>query len=385
MSNKICVIGAGFSGATVARELARAGYEVDVWDSRPHIAGNCHTEIDPATGILIHVYGPHIFHTKDSEVWEYVNQFADFSPFFNRVKAHRYGTVYSLPVNLHTINQLFSTTLGPAEARAYLRQRAVSYDHEPRSFEEQALSMLGPELYEAFFKYYTEKQWGVSPTELPASILKRLPVRFDYDDRYYSDPHQGIPRQGYTALMQRMLAEPGVAVSLGRKFAAGRDDMAPYAHVFYTGPLDEYFDYRWGRLEYRSLSFEKETVDGDYQGNPVINYCGPEVPWTRITEHKYFMDSEVRPAEKSVIFREFSYATGKNDVPFYPLRLVDDKKLLGQYQAAAYAETGVTFLGRLATYRYIDMDLAVREALDVSRAYITAIRDGRPAPKSRIE
>ncbi len=385
MTKNICVIGAGFSGATVARELARAGCEVDVWDSRPHIAGNCYTEVDPATGILLHVYGPHIFHTKDSDVWAYVNQFASFSPFFNRVKAHRYGTVFSLPVNLHTINQLFSTALGPAEARVYLRHRAVTYDREPRSFEEQALSMLGPEIYEAFFKHYTEKQWGVSPADLPASILKRLPVRFDYDDRYYSDPHQGIPKEGYTALVQRMLSGPGINVSLGRKFVAGRDDLTKYAHVFYTGPLDEYFDFRWGRLEYRSLAFEKETVEGDYQGNPVINYCGPEVPWTRITEHKHFMDADVRPAEASVIFREFSYATGKDDVPFYPLRLVDDKKLLGLYQAAVQREAGVTFLGRLATYRYIDMDLAIREALDVAAAYLAAVHEGREVPKSRIE
>ncbi len=385
MTRRICVVGAGFSGATVARELARAGFRVDVWDERPHIAGNCHTEIDAATGIMVHVYGPHIFHTRDPEVWHYINQFGKFNQFLNRVKANRSGIIYSLPVNLHTINQLFSTAFGPAEARAHLKARSVRYDHEPENFEQQALSMLGPEIYEAFFKDYTKKQWGVDPTELPASILKRLPVRFDYDDRYYSDPFQGIPESGYTALVERMLKDDLITVTLGRKFLPSSDGNGDYDHIFYTGPLDQYFDHRLGRLQYRSLAFEKEVVEGDYQGNAVINYCGPEVPWTRITEHKYFMDAAVRPTSSSVIFREFSFATGKDDVPFYPLRLVGDKRLLAAYQTTAKELQGVTFLGRLGTYRYIDMDLALREALDVSRTYIEAMREGRRMPSLLVD
>ncbi|MCB1358282.1 MAG: UDP-galactopyranose mutase [Maritimibacter sp.] len=359
---KILCVGAGFSGAVVARELAQAGHDILVVDQRPHVAGNCHTERDAETGVMVHVYGPHIFHTDNETVWDYVREFAEFMPYTNRVKSISRGQVYSLPINLHTINQFFGKALSPTEAKDFIAGLADTSIAEPVSFEDQARKFVGPELYEAFFKGYTVKQWGLSPQDLPASILKRLPVRFNYDDNYFHHKFQGMPRDGYTALVQNILDHPRIRVELEREYHPSENE--GFDHVFYSGPLDKYFDYAHGRLEYRTLDFERFRFDGDFQGNAVINYPDEDVLFTRITEHKHFAPWEQH--DGSVCYREYSRDCGPDDIPYYPIRLVESKSALTQYETMAAGAAGVTFLGRLGTYRYLDMDVTIAEALQIS-------------------
>ena len=356
---KILVIGAGFSGAVIARELAEAGYQVEVVDAREHVAGNCHTERDAATNIMVHVYGPHIFHTDNEEVWNYVQQFDRFMPYVNRVKTVVKDRVYSLPINLHTINQFFDVALRPEEAKKLIQSKADQTIAEPQNFEEQALKFIGPELYEAFFKGYTIKQWGIDPRKLPASILKRLPLRFNYDDNYFSHHFQGIPSEGYTKIVENILNHHNIMVNLNTSFA--KKMISQYDHVIWSAPLDSWFDYQYGRLGYRTLDFEKVTDDGDFQGNAVINYCDQEIPFTRISEHKHFSPWEQH--EKTVYYKEFSRLCTENDIPYYPIRLINDKDLLVKYVELAQQENDVTFVGRLGTYRYLDMDVTIAEAL----------------------
>ena len=372
----ILLVGAGLSGAVIGRMLAEAGHRATVIDARAHVGGNCHTERDPETGVLVHVYGPHIFHTDDEEVWEYVNGFARFLPFKNRVKTTARGQVFSLPINLHTINQFYGKTFRPDEARAFIAEQADRTITDPQSFEEQALAFVGPDLYETFFKGYTEKQWGCSPTELPASILKRLPVRFNYDDNYFFHRFQGMPEEGYTPMIAAILDHPGIDVHLETPFAPER--AARHDHVFWSGPLDGYFGYGLGRLGYRTLDFERFRAEGDWQGCAVMNYGDRDVPWTRITEHKHFAPWEDHAG--SVLYRESARACGPDDIPYYPIRLVEEKALLAEYIARAEAETGVTFTGRLGTYRYLDMDVTIREALDTGRAFLAHQQAGSAMP-----
>ncbi|KUJ86263.1 UDP-galactopyranose mutase [Ruegeria marisrubri] len=371
------MVGAGLSGAVIGRELADHGYQVTVVDSRDHIGGNCHTERDAETGVLVHVYGPHIFHTDDEEVWTYVNDYETFLPFKNRVKTTSKGRVYSLPVNLHTINQFFGKAMRPDEAYAFItEEQADTSIEDPQTFEEQALRFVGKELYEAFFKGYTIKQWGCHPSELPASILKRLPVRFNYDDNYFFHKFQGMPENGYTAMIERILDHPAITVKLGVTFERGM--AAEFDHVFYSGPLDGYFDYSLGRLGYRTLDFERFTYSGDYQGCAVMNYADEAVPFTRITEHKHFAPWERH--EKSVCYREYSRFAEAGDIPYYPIRQVREKELLGKYVELADRTGGVTFVGRLGTYRYLDMDVTIRESLDAARGFLACISNGRAVP-----
>jgi UDP-galactopyranose mutase len=368
LQKRILMVGAGLSGAVIGRKLAEAGHTIVVCDERSHIAGNCYTERDSDTGVLVHVYGPHIFHTDDEEVWSYVNRFEPFMPFVNRVKTTSGGRVFLLPVNLHTINQFFGKTLRPDEAREFLASVADNTIEDPKTFEEQALKFVGRDLYEAFFKGYTVKQWGCSPTELPASILKRLPVRFNYDDNYFFHRFQGMPQNGYTEMVEKILAHERIQIRLNQRFS--RADAEGFDHVFYSGPLDGYFDFELGRLGYRTLDFERFYADGDYQGCAVMNYGDVDVPFTRITEHKYFSPWEKH--EKSVCYREFSRACEEGDIPYYPIRMADEKALLQRYVERAGEEQKVTFVGRLGTYRYLDMDVTIREALDTADAYLAA-------------
>ncbi len=364
------IVGAGLSGAVMGRALAQAGHKITIIDSRPHVAGNCHTERCTDTGVLVHCYGPHIFHTDDSQVWDYVNGFARFLPYRNRVKSTVGDRVYSLPVNLHTINQFFGRTMRPEEARAFIEQtQADTSIVDPQSFEEQALRFVGRDLYEAFFRGYTEKQWGCSPTELPASILKRLPLRFNYNDNYFAHRFQGMPEQGYTVMVEAILDHDNIDLHLETPFTPAMAARAD--HVIWSGPLDAYFGYSLGRLGYRTLDFERFTGAGDYQGCAVMNYGGRDVPYTRITEHKHFAPWEQH--ENTVCYREYARACGPDDIPYYPIRLVEEKALLGQYEALAAAERNVSFVGRLGTYRYLDMDVTIREALDASAALVERV------------
>ena len=375
MTERIVMVGAGFSGAVIARALAEAGHAITVVDARAHVAGNCHTARDPDTGVMVHTYGPHIFHTDDDQVWDYVNRFSRFMPYKNRVKTTVLDSVFSLPINLHTINQFYGKTLRPDEARAFVATQAHDIP-DPANFEEQALAFVGPDLYEAFFKGYTQKQWGCDPRALPASILKRLPLRFSYDDNYFFHRHQGMPVEGYTALVERILDHPGITVQLNTSFDPAT--AGDWDHVFWSGPLDGFFGYAHGRLGYRTLDFERFTYEGNYQGCAVMNYGSVDVPYTRITEHKHFAPWEDHTG--STLYREVPRACTPGDIPYYPIRLVDEKAMLATYVTAAETTQNVTFVGRLGTYRYLDMDVTIREALDCADAFLAARLTGRPAP-----
>ena len=376
MNSKIAVVGAGFSGAVIARELALAGHSVCVYDSRSHVAGNCHTARDAETNVMVHVYGPHIFHTSNERVWNYVQQFDAFMPFINRVKTVYNGKLYSLPINLMTINAFFGKNFTPEQAADFIASISDQSIASPQTFEEQALRFMGKALYEAFFKGYTQKQWGLAPSELPASILKRLPLRFNADDNYYASKFQGIPKHGYTHVVERMLNHPNIEVRLNTAFS--REQVADFKHVFYSGPIDAWFGYCAGRLAYRTLDFVTERHAGDYQGNAVINYSNLEIPYTRITEHQHLAPWEQH--EKTLIYKEYSRACGENDLPYYPIRLVNDKAQLARYVNLANAETKVTFVGRLGTYRYLDMHVVIEEALNTAETFLAASKTGKAMP-----
>ena len=356
------IVGAGFTGAVVGRELAEAGHHVKIIDQRSHIAGNCFTKRDEQTNVMEHVYGPHIFHTSDEKVWEYINKHGTFIPYINRVKTTYQNQVYSLPINLHTINQFYKKSFNPTQAKEWISSIADQSIEEPQNFEQQALKFVGKDLYEAFFKGYTKKQWGCDPTELPASILKRLPVRFNYDDNYFSHKYQGIPKDGYTPIVESILTHKQIEIQLNTSF--NKKLLEHYDHVIWTGQLDQWFEYSEGRLGYRTLDFEKHIKEGDFQGTAVMNYGDETVPYTRISEHKYFTPWETH--SKTIYFKEFSRSCGENDIPYYPIRLVNDKFLLEKYIVLAENERNVTFAGRLGTYRYMDMDVTIKEALMLS-------------------
>jgi UDP-galactopyranose mutase len=302
-------------------------------------------------------------------VWSYVQQFGKFRPFINRVKTTFQDRVFSLPINLLTINSFFGKSYSPKQAREFIASIGELSQHEALNFEEKAISTIGHALYEAFFYGYTKKQWGVEPRELPASILKRLPVRFDYNDNYYDSKYQGIPVDGYTALVANMLDHDGITVHLASKFS--KNTQSNYDHVFYSGSIDSWFNFEFGRLDYRTLDFQLERLDGDFQGVAVMNYGDAEIPWTRISEHKHFAPWEQH--KKTIIYREFSRACTETDIPYYPIRLLKEKVLLQKYVDIASNESGVTFLGRLGTYRYLDMHITIAEALEVAQAFQESI------------
>jgi UDP-galactopyranose mutase len=336
MKSHIAIAGAGFSGAVLARQLAETGsHRVVVFDERPHIAGNCHTERDASTGVMLHTYGPHIFNTDREDVWRYVQGFGEFMPFLNRVKAITTRGVFPLPINLLTLNLFFNKTLNPAQARAFLALLGDATIGEPANFEEQALN-----------------------------------------DNYYNTRYQGIPKEGYTSIVKSILDHPAIEVRLGESLS--RTARGEFRHLFFSGPLDAYFEYALGRLRYRTVYFKRFEGEGDLQGNPVINYPGEEIPFTRIHEHKHFAPWEQH--ERSVAFEEYSKATGATDTPFYPVRLMDDKKMFSAYLNLAREEQGVSFLGRLGTYRYMNMDQVIAEALDFSREVLEAWAGHRPPP-----
>ncbi|MES2893430.1 MAG: UDP-galactopyranose mutase [Bacteroidota bacterium] len=379
MGARYLVVGCGFSGAVLSNQLAmNLDCEVEIWEERNHIGGNCYTKRDTETGIMVHEYGPHIFNTDRKDIWDYVNGFARLCPYVHRIKARSGDAIYSLPVNLHTINQFFNKAFSPAEAKQFLQELSDHSIVNPKNFEEQALSFIGKELYEAFFYGYTKKQWGCEPKELPASILKRIPVRFSYDDNYHpSQSYTGIPPDGYTDLIEKIATHPAIKITLEKKFNP-TDDLSDFDHVFYTGPLDAYFNYSLGRLGYRTVSFEKSVMEGDFQGVAQVNYCDVEVPFTRITEHKHFTPWETH--EQTVYFKEYSRETGVDDQPFYPKRLEKDKQLLRRYRLEAETLQKISFLGRLATYRYMDMHHVIGEALDFANLFIQAKRNNSVAP-----
>ena len=363
----ILIVGAGLTGACLARVIAEAGLSVEVIDERGHVAGNCHTEADRETGIMTHKYGSHIFHTGNPRVWDFVNRFSSFEPYIHRVKTTYRGQVYSMPINLHTINQLFGLALSPSEAKKFISEQALSIA-DPGNFEEQALCLLGEKLYQAFFYGYTLKQWGMEPKELPAWILKRLPVRFNYDDNYFNHKYQGLPTHGYTAMVENMLDAPNIRVTLNTSYNSSMKD--GFDHVFYSGPLDRYFEYRHGRLPYRTLDFECFCVAGDFQGCPVMNYADRETPYTRIVEHKHF--TPWLDFDGSLCFKEYSRDCGPGDIPYYPVHFAAENNLLEEYQQLAARENRVTFVGRLGSFKYLDMDMALDAAMEAATRFLTS-------------
>ncbi|WP_309266421.1 UDP-galactopyranose mutase [Aeromonas salmonicida] len=355
------IVGAGLFGAVCAHELHKKGKRVLVLEKREHIGGNVYTE--DQDGIQVHKYGAHIFHTNDKEVWDYVNSFVEFNRFTNSPLALHEGKLYNLPFNMNTFYQLWGVKT-PAEAMAKIdEQRAEMAGKEPANLEEQAISLVGRDIYEKLIKGYTEKQWGRKATELPAFIIRRLPVRFTFDNNYFSDKYQGIPIGGYTKLVETML--DGIEVRLGEDFLSQRDHYRSLADkIIYTGPVDEYFDYCYGQLEYRSLRFEHERFDVDnYQGNAVINYTEAEVPFTRIIEHKHF---DFVYTNHTIVTHEYPVEWQLGDEPYYPVN--DDKNmaLYKKYRDLAKSEN-VIFGGRLAEYKYYDMHQVIKSALNVFR------------------
>lgn len=353
------IVGAGLYGAVFARELTKAGKNCLVIDKRDHIAGNIYTH--EMEGIQVHQYGAHIFHTNNKEVWDYLNQFAVFNRYTNSPIANYKGEIYNMPFNMNTFNKMWGV-ITPAEAAAKIEeQRKANYTENPRNLEEQAINLVGVDIYEKLIKGYTEKQWGRPCTELPAFIIKRLPVRLTYDNNYFNALYQGIPMGGYTAMVAKMLE--GVEVRLGQDYLADKASWYALADkVVYTGPIDAYFAYKLGVLEYRSVRFETEVLnETNYQGNAVVNYTDAETPYTRVIEHKHF---EFGTQEKTVISREYSAEWKLGDEPYYPVNDEKNSALYAKYKELAAGEEKVIFGGRLGEYQYYDMDKVVEVALN---------------------
>ena len=366
------IVGSGLYGAVCAHELSKAGKKVLVIDRRPHIAGNVYTE--RIEGIDVHKYGAHIFHTSDKAIWEYVNEFAEFNNFINCPVARYKDECYNLPFNMNTFTKLWRDVFTPAQAQARIAEEiGENYKSRPANLEEQAINLVGKTIYEKLVKGYTQKQWGRDCRELPAFIIRRLPVRFTFDNNYFNDRYQGIPVGGYTKLVANMLGT--VEVRLGCDFFAHRDELLACAKkVIYTGSIDEFFGYRYGALEYRSVRFENELLDmPNFQGNAAVNYTDGKVPWTRIIEHKWFTfgrDEEGNELKKTVISREYSSEWKRGDEPYYPVNDAKNGELYEKYRQLAEAEENVIFGGRLGSYRYYDMDDVIAAALNDIRTEI---------------
>ena len=358
------VVGAGLFGAVFAHEAALKGKKVKVIEKRNHIAGNIYTR--EQEGIQVHQYGAHIFHTSDKEIWDYVNQFAEFNRYTNSPVANYKGEIYNLPFNMNTFNKLWGVVT-PAEAQAKIdEQRAVLNGKTPENLEEQAISLVGTDIYEKLIKDYTEKQWGKPTTELPAFIIRRLPVRLTYDNNYFNDTYQGIPIGGYTQIVEKMLDHENIDVETNVDFFSNKEQyLKDFPKIVFTGMIDEFFDYKLGELEYRSLRFENETLDMEnYQGNAVVNYTDADTPYTRIIEHKHF---EFGNQEKTIITKEYSKTWEKGDEPYYPVNNDRNNHLYKSYKKLADEQGNVIFGGRLGHYRYYDMHQVIGAALQCVR------------------
>jgi len=360
------VVGAGLFGLTVAERLAsQSSRSILVLDKREHIGGNAYSEFDDETGIEVHKYGSHIFHTSNTEVWEYVNRFTSFTSYTHQVRTRHHGQVYQMPINLHTINQFLKTDFSPIQAKEWVKQCAQEINKEPTNLEEKAISLIGRPLYEAFIKGYTEKQWENNPRELPPEIISRLPVRFNYDGRYFNDLYQGLPTDGYSKLVDKMVLNPKIKIALGTDYFELRDQIEYNQTVIFTGPIDQYFNYSQGRLSWRTLDFEYEKLEvSDYQGTSVMNYADVETPFVRVHEFKHLHPERISySSEKTILAKEYSRVSGLNDEPFYPINLASDRKILREYRKMAELLPNIYFGGRLGRYQYLDMHMAISSAL----------------------
>lgn len=371
MNTDLVVVGSGLFGLTVAERAAREmGLKVTMIDRRSHLGGNAYSENEERTGIEVHRYGAHLFHTSNERVWEYVNRFTAFTNYVHRVYTRHKGEVFPMPINLGTINQFFRAAYSPGEARDLIREQAGELaGTDPQNLNDKGIQLIGRPLYEAFIKHYTGKQWQTDPKDLPASIISRLPVRYTYDNRYFNDTHEGLPVDGYTAWLERMADHPNIDVRLDTDFfddsqEFSKSNVVGQVPVVYTGPVDRYFDYAQGDLSWRTIDLEEEVLDiEDFQGTSVMNYPDEDVPFTRIHEFRHFHPERDYTKDATVIMREFSRFAEKGDEPYYPVNTQADREKLLAYRDLAKEESSVLFGGRLGTYKYLDMHMAIGSAL----------------------
>ena len=372
MNADLVVVGSGFFGLTIAERAAtELGLKVVVLDRRHHIGGNAYSENEAQTGIEVHRYGAHLFHTSNERVWEYVNRFTQFTNYQHKVYTSHNGEVYQMPINLGTINQFFRSSMGPGEARALIQEQAGELaGTDPANLNDKGIQLIGRPLYEAFIKHYTGKQWQTDPKDLPASIISRLPVRYNYDNRYFNDTYEGLPVDGYTAWIERMADHPNIEVVLNTDFfddgEYGRKAVIGQVPVIYTGAVDRYFDYAEGDLSWRTIDLEQEVLPiEDFQGCAVMNYPDEAQKYTRIHEFRHFHPERDYTKDATVIMREFSRFAEKGDEPYYPVNTADDRNKLIAYRDLARGEKSVLFGGRLGTYKYLDMHMAIGSALSM--------------------
>ena len=373
MTADLVVVGSGLFGLTIAEQAAtELGLKVALLDRRSHIGGNSYSEKEKQTGIEVHRYGAHLFHTSNERVWEYVNRFTKFTNYVHRVYTRHNGIVYPMPINLGTINQFFNAAYSPAEAKALIAEQAGELaGTDPQNLNDKGISLIGRPLYEAFIKHYTAKQWQTPPEELPASIISRLPVRYNYDNRYFNDKYEGLPVDGYAAWLERMAAHPNIEVHLNTDFFEpghqySRENVLGQIPVVYTGPVDRYFDYAEGDLSWRTIDLEEEVLPiEDFQGCSVMNYPDADVPFTRIHEFRHFHPERDYTKDATVIMREYSRFANKGDEPYYPVNTSVDREKLLAYRDLAKGENNVLFGGRLGTYKYLDMHMAIGAALSM--------------------
>jgi UDP-galactopyranose mutase len=375
---KLIVVGSGFFGATIAHKVAvDLKLPVLVLERRDHVGGNAYSDVDGETGVEIHRYGSHLFHTSNEEVWGFLRQFTGFNNYRHRVFTRHSSRVYTMPINLMTINNFFGVDLTPAQARELIeRQAAAEGISQPRNLEEKAMSLIGRPLYEAFVRHYTAKHWEVDPTQLPADIITRLPVRFSLNDFYFQDAYEGLPLIGYGKLFRKILSHERIKIVTECDYFEVRQAIPETVPIVYTGPIDRYFGYRFGELGWRTLDFETERLDiDDFQGAAVVNYPDPDVRFTRIHEFKH-LHPERRHDRKTVIMREYARFACRNDEPYYPIGRDEDKRRYDQYRELAVLETNVVFGGRLGTYRYLDMHQAIAAALRAYQAKVVPLLTG---------
>ncbi len=369
MNPDLVVVGSGFFGLTIAERCANdLGLNVLVLERRHHIGGNAYTEAEPETGIEIHRYGAHLFHTSNTRVWEYANRFTAFTGYQHRVFSIYKGRVYPMPINLGTICEYFGRVMTPDEARALVAEQSAEIETgTAANLEQQAVSLIGRPLYEAFIRGYTAKQWQTDPVDLPPEIITRLPVRYTFNNRYFSDTYEGLPVDGYTAWLERMVDHPKIEVRLDTEFSSLRSGLIGHVPVVYTGPLDAYFGYAAGDLGWRTLDFDMEVkATGDFQGTPVMNYADEDVPFTRIHEFRHFYpERNWYPKDRTVIMREYSRFAERGDEPYYPINTAEDRARLLSYREMTEGEPDVLFGGRLGTYKYLDMHMAIGSALSM--------------------